>query len=365
MTDGQLLYLCLAGFYLLECLHWLPSGCVSFRSWRPGGRWFAGRSALEFTLAGFQPHAGSWIPTGGFVSAMDWPFLPETDGVRIGPGQVEPGRLLPWSDLHIEVEDRTLWLTSQTSVECATPVEARRLGVLLSELASSDVKERETVASAWWTSTTSTARARRALRIRKLIQSRLAFPCWIVFVLCFGTIPAIYWFVGWKNYALLLAIVLLLGNLAEIALRTFRLEKRLFHGSAGERWLQAIQNILLPVHAMKAAERLGSPLAMELHPVCLARVLLPPEAATAMTGGWFRRWKFMADSDPMRAAQAVWLPKIETWMHGMDFDLADLQRAPKDLAPNERYCPRCHTTYGQAGISCLDCGGIKTVQTEH
>lgn len=361
MTDGQLLYLCLAGFYLLECLHWLPPGCLSFRAWRPGGRWALGKSKLEFTLAGFQPHVGPLLPASGFFVAMEWPLMLETDGVRIGRSQSGAGSFIPWEDLDLRTEERRLWLNEGRSVSFVTSAEALSMAPLLLKLRKAKPASRQSLIDAWWRTTTHPARARHALRLRQLIQRELGFSSWLIFVHCFAVIPVVYWFVGWKGLAMPMAAAMLLVLQLDVTFRRFCIEKKILKRPAGPRWLEAIQTFLLPVHAMKAAENIGARLGSGIHPATMATVLLPRRSARACVGHFWRGWNFTSATDSFRATADAWLPGISTWVEHLGWRKEELETPLPGMTGDERFCPRCHSWYGASGRLCQDCGGIETV----
>lgn len=361
MTDGQLLFLCLAGFYLLECIHWLPPGFVSFRAWRPDGRWSVGRSKLEFSLAGFQPHLGPLLPAGGFFATQSWPVLLEPDGIRSGVSLQGQGWFLRWEDVEVKPDDRRIWLGGGHMVQLRTAGEANELAILVHRLKRSSVDERESLIDLWWSGSTHPSRVRRAHRLRRLVQREIGFQGWMVFAWCFGVIPVVYWFVGWEGYSLLMAVAALLLLQLDIAVRRFFLEKHILKRPAGERWLEAIQTFFLPLHAMKAAEAMGIGLTAGIHPVAIASALLREREARPFVGRAWRDWRFLPASTDARP-RAIWAGRLEAWMDRLGWPTEELEAPPAPQPGEERYCPRCHVGFSASALHCQDCAGIGTIE---
>ncbi len=357
MTDGQLLLAVFTGFYLVECLHWLPLGSVILSSWAGRG-WVAQRPSADLSAKG-SGLAMAWPlpPLGSFLVADNGPIIPDADGIWTTQA---PVLRLQWHELTPRQEDQGVWLTRHTKLNCASRRSAQQLHNFLLEAQKLNPAKRKRLIDAWWQRTFSLPAARAAVKRYRLAASILRFPCLFVFALCFLWLPFLFWFYG-ESLRLLLGFVSLFLATALTAFTWRSLDRRLHPQEKRTRWPQVLHLLFMPSHAMRAHDLFGIEALAGFHPLTAASCLLPADALLAQAAQTWRRWRFMGPQDPLRPAADLVLPKLQTLCQRLGLSPAELESAPTRQTHAQSYCPCCHTQFLLPSAICKDCYGAETL----
>lgn len=358
MTDGQLLLAVFIGFYVLECLHWLPLSSTVFHTWAVRRGWSV-RTPLPMLAAPGKGVVITWPlpPLGGFLAADGWSILPDEQGLWT---TLDPVRRVRWDELAPQAEAAKVQLTKTVAVSCASPRASKRLFTFLKEVQAAQGEERRHLIEAWWESSISLPRARAAVRRYRLAASLLRWPCTLVFAICFASLPYLFWYRGGGVEVLPAFASLLLTN-GLVAFTWRWLDRRLYPQEKRLRWPQVLHLIVMPAHTMRAHDLLGLDLLAGVHPLAAAGSLLPRPQLAAYASELWRRWHFMGPQDPLAGAAPQVLPCLERLCQRLKLDKAELETVPARQPNTESYCPRCLAQFQRTGAKCKDCNGTETV----
>lgn len=362
MTDGQLLLAVFTAFYVIECLHWMPAQAVVLSTIGSRGGWRASKPWLAGEASAAGPALAWPLPLlGGFLVADAWPVLPDVEGLVIGEGQHGAGRRLLWSDIKPVLEQRTISLAPKAKVRCASVHGARQVLAFLEEARSLSMNERNLACERWWAQSLSVPRAHASVRRWRLAARALRLPCVLVFCMCFGWLPFLYWKHSEDHFRLLIAALALLAANALIATTWRALDRRFFGTAKTGRWAHLLHLLFLPMHTIRAHDLIGLDVAAGHHPVPLASALLPDEAFKTFAAEYWRRWRFRGPSDPLQLSSVVVLPRLRACYERLGVSIAELERNPSPLAGSQSYCPCCHAQFVIQGNACSDCFGVTTI----
>lgn len=349
-----------AGFYLLECFHWLPLSCVIFKSslraWsvsQPSSQLCAGGSGLAI----------AWpLPMlGDFVVAQPWLILPDENGVVLAEPHPQAGDRVAWADMQPVVEDKQLKLKPGVVVHTATKPAAIHLRDKLVAVRDAKSHHRKQLIAAWWDDSLNLPKARAAVRRYRIAARALRMSCVFAFLLCFIYLPFLFWFTGGGVRVLIGFVALLLLN-AMIAFTWRSIHRRLHPASTQARWPQVLHLLLVPAHTIRAHDLFGADSLTGFHPLAAAGALLKPAELRAFVAPLWRRWKYCGESDPMRDSASLMLQRIEACIQRLGINLATLDEAPPQPPDAQSYCPQCHTQFNAAEATCDSCRGVKTLR---
>jgi len=361
MTDEQTLFAVFTLFYLVECLFWLPLGTVVLSTWTVRRGWTASHpSPLVSTGAKGVTMAWPLPPLGSLLVAQPWPVIPDAAGLWVGPGQLHEGKRLEWTAIRPKQEERTVTLAPGVELQCTSAGEAQWLMEFLRKAAADSETERGQTLETFWRSSLSLPRARAAVRRYRLAASSLRMPCLGVLLISFGWIPLLFWRFGGSSWRVLAGFASLLLMTTMVALIWRHLDFRLFPNSRRKRWAQMLHLVFMPAHTIRAHDLIGAEVLAGLHPLPAASRVLKPAAFKALASQTWLAWKFRPASDPLLAAAAVVLPRLEACCRRLGLSVADMEAAPARQGTAASYCPRCHSQFSLAAATCGNCGDIPT-----
>ena len=362
MTDGQLLLAVFAAFYLAECVHWLPLHSVVFSTWTLHRGWGSSRPSPLASANGCGA-AFAWPlpPLGSFLTTQEWPIIPATPGLWIGPGQLHEGKRLDWADLRPVLEQRSLKLGAGIEVKCSSVRAAELLLTFLTQTAAMEPDLRAQAVEVSWHQSLSLPRARAALRRFRLGSAGLRLPCLFVAFLAFAYVPLLYWRFGGSSLQMLFAVIGLFLLTSLVAFTWRSLARRLFPEKKDGLWGEVLHQVFMPAHAIRAIDVLGVGAMAGIHPLAAAAVVLRPEALRAFASLTWREWKHRPVKDPLHSATVIVLPQIKAFSKRIGFSIEELEAPPERQSGATCYCPRCQAQFTVAGSQCEQCGGVATV----
>lgn len=361
MTDGQLLLAVFTAFYLAECLHWLPLQATVLSTWALRRGWSAGRPSPHVAARG-RGLALAWPlpPLGSLLTTQSWPVLPDKDGLRVGPGQLQEGKRLDWQAVAPVLDQRNLKLGQGLEVQCTSRREASLLAAFLRETAALKPARRQASIEAFWQSSLSLPRARAALRKYRLATWALRLPCLTVFLAGFCWMPLLFWQFGGSSWRVLVGFASLLALTTMVAFVWRALHRRLFPDSKGRTWGEVLHLIFVPAHTMRAHDLIGVEVMAGVHPLAAAATVLKRPALKAFASSTWSFWRFRPASDPLADTAPSVLPRIEACVLKLGFTLEELQASPSKQAGALSYCPRCQAQFTLTETACEQCGGVAT-----
>ncbi|MBP7950482.1 MAG: hypothetical protein KA004_12575 [Verrucomicrobiales bacterium] len=375
MSDGPFIFLLLAGFYLTECLIWVPSG-----SWVFVGDW-AGRWTFRPATSGVGNDRGRLVFAGifpwaaGCCVAEEWRFMAGRTFVStfripapgLGSRIPVPPVTLRREDLgRVTLQDRSILQPGGIPVAVyANAVSAAKWTEILRRLSSPGE----------WPG--SVVQAFEAADDSKVLEERMAvFSAarnWLnllglnLFLLLFLAAPLCYHWGGGIRLYLVFALILIHGGIG--ASLFARAHRRLYPSSRRDRWLQALQIALVPTHAMRASDYLGKDSAGSAHPLAVAGCLLDKprhrRLASVFASDLSAPLPFPDISADVKTAaeefhRDVELPLLQQRMEAAGLDWAALTAMPEPGMTGKAVCPRCRAEYEARILACEDCRGIAT-----
>ena len=377
MTDGQAFLLVFAIIYLSDCLVWLTPAAhavISRRSWH----FDAKRSAVFFPglKKGFAflralPPLGTVFVTEGWIVTPGPGGLSPVSRENPNPGRLVPpapeARFMAWPEVEsVRVEECRILVNGKVFCRCATFAGARLLGSFLERLSRMTPGERSAAISAHVRRAFDERRARRKADWFRRAVRPLRWTCCLLFFGIFLLVPYSYWrFEDEPPFFLTLGAVWLL--MWQAAIEFWFLHRRLYPALAQERWQHVILSLLFPQHAIRSIDTLSRGFLTECHPLAIVAALGIRSDFESFAGRVRRdalhpiplsekESPAVVESEDFRTRH--WLPAIESLLKRKDFTKEE--RATADGGGSAE-CPRCAGEYQQAGIPCIDCGGILTV----
>lgn len=300
-------------------------------------------------------------PLGGLLVPEPWPLIPDEQGFWLGELHPAAGTRLRWEDIDPHVDQRTIILTRRIRLTAVTPRRATSLANWLASVKSAKTSQRQKLIEAFWRRTFNLRAARAHVRQYRIAANALRWLCSLVFVLCFLWLPFVYGWFGEEDWRLPAGAVVLMLCTALIALAWRRLDKRLVPQDTSGRWLGFLHHFLMPQHAMRALDHLSVELLSDLHPLAVAKVLLPTEDLQILAAETWRHWRYRSPTDPLHEAGHTVIPRIEAACQAWDLPIGQLEEPPPRDSDAQAYCPRCHTSFTAGASSCDECGGVALV----
>ena len=360
MTDGQWLLAIFAGFYLIECLHWLPLGCAVFKASARARRWSVSGPSAQLAAQNCGLAVAWPLPLlGNFLVAQPWLILPDEEGLSLSDGHPRTGERVSWSDVKPVVDQSNVVIAHGLRVRCATPRAARSLRDFLVEAKAAKLNPRRTLISEWWQNSLSLPRAKAAARRYRIAASVLRWPCVLGFLVCFIYLPWLFWFFsGGVRVLAGFASLLLLNTLIAFTWRA--LDRRLHPKCQAARWGQVLHLIFMPAHTLRALDLLGADALLGIHPLAAAGVMLSETDRQTFASQLWRRWNYAGTKDSARKIVPQVLPKLEANIKQQGLALSTLDAPPERPSNAASYCPQCHTQFDQPKATCESCAGVET-----
>ncbi|MCB1227609.1 MAG: hypothetical protein KDK99_17465 [Verrucomicrobiales bacterium] len=359
MTDGQTLLLVFALLYAVESVLWVQRGAWVFRR-RMLPRSWSGR-CLEgsFELAARHPVLPRLIPPGELLLvAADPPCYPDEDGIWIAEAQAQAGQHLSWEEIRPRAVQSQLQLTNQVRLPCNSERAAIEWAERLDRI--TQARDRAAAVEAQWQEWANRARVRRVRRRWRRVHAALAAPLWWLFVTGFGLLPLTVWRLGWEHPSTWLAATALLGGCLWMTCTWASIDVRVLRRRPWPAWVERIQCLLYPPHAMAVIHSAGKEMTLHLHPLAVAREFLPQEEARRVTAPIWRRWRYPGKGDSLEPMHRALRHRLDALVIALGWDLQELQVSAPE-AGTVCQCPRCGTAYQMPRADCADCRGVATV----
>jgi hypothetical protein len=377
VSDEQLLLLCLAGLYALECACLLRRDETALITpGRTGCRPRRGIDAYGNERWGLSINHP--VPAWGYAAVCQaWPLSLGTHAVFSYVTQApNPGR----RPLHLErfvrydelvsvrADGRSVRVNGELFVLTGSHLAATRIRGLLEELRDASPDQRAALIDGLLARSTDIASvASAAGRLRRETRALLGL-CMALCLFLFVIAPWVTWRAGLEStWAVLLAILVLLNT--SVALEFHRVHRRLYPESGPERRAALAGMLLFPLATLRAHDRVWRQALAEYHPLAAAAVLCPPEVFRDMMAGVLRDLAHPLSppapaSRPEAAATAeAFHARASRAMHRLaevsGIDIGQVLAEPVREVDSRCFCPRCLTQYIVEKECCETCPGVR------
>ncbi len=370
MTEVQVLFLILAGVYLLQCLGWAPLESEVLRiGWRfrakilPHGLPLRfGRHKL-FLLNPFSPLAGAIIcelfPS---VRTSDDGFTadstsPKAEGVTGG----QTIRLNWHEKQQVHSEDKEVRSAGQVLFVAHSEAYAAFLAGVLGRVRKKSPQERDRAFEREFEKMFDTKKVAERLDEYKSHAAFLRTTCVLLFVFLFLMAPVLIRLRGLERiWPVLLAY--LIWSLAWVGWSFLRAHRALYPERKEGRWQQVMVLVLSPFSAIRANDVLLRDLFCAFHPLAVSCVLLSKEDARAQAERNLRQSLFRTDRDAA-SSDAAMRRALESFLAKNGIAREELLRPPRRESQNcQTYCPLCLAQFVLAEGECPDCGDVQLKQ---
>ena len=375
--DLQLLLTILAGFYLLECCHWVRPGCLVFVSWlgeRAGLRGIHQGAFLRNDHGGVL--LGNLFPPGASFQCQFWPVSLSPAGIysyvaqaSTGEGRPDqPARYFGYDEIHKVTNDQNKVLVNERLfVSVCSPDLAQVLVGLIRRLTAMPKEMRNAAIDQALRQAMDTKAVADRYRQARRQTFWLRLWCSLMMVYLFGLVPFLVLNrinVDYDIYFLTYGILLILIQIY------FRGAARaLWSGTSWEVTKQGWIMLISPADAMHAADKLMRSLLSPYHPLAVAQAVCSSEVFRNFSGHVLRDLRHPIE--PVCPTSAVEPLETEQWFRQrLQMAQVELVRA-SGLNPDEcyrppfpdgddskTYCPRCLGQFVLTQGTCHCCGGI-------
>ena len=340
--------------YLWESILWLPLRGVALRwsgirsRWRVllPDRWLVIRETGLIPMLPLWPDTGL-APCQGpplVATANDELHMLTSEGRLISLGEVT------WADIS-EHSNQLIVCGKSTRLTSVRWIGGLRRAKLRGTSPAAAVRQA-------WRLAISPSRAAREWRRWRLVSAPLG---WLTPLLTYGFLvglPLVYVTKG-SSQSLLFALWLwcLMGM---IAAQLWWLGRRVYPDARAALRMDAMLALVVPFHAMRAAEIAAVHAMATTHPVAL--LLSASDLTNPWLANFIRKLVHPSPGDSGDAIQtAEILPVLERVLARLGKVAADYDHPPdRSQDPDAAaYCPRCHGMYLEQVDSCPDCRGVK------
>lgn len=366
MTEVQVLFLILAGVYLLQCIGWAPLESEVLRiGWRFRARILPhglplrfGRHKL-FLLNPFSPLAGAVICE-SFPSVKTTDEGSAADSPSPQIGGVTSGRMirLNWREKQqIHSAGKEVRAAGQVLFLAHSEAYATFLAGVLDRVRKKSSQERDRAFQREFEKMFDTEKVALRLEEYKTHAGFLRTTCVLLFVFLFLMAPVLIRLRGLERiWPVLLAY--LIWSLAWIGWSFLRAHRALYSEHKEGRWQQMMVLALSPFSAIRANDVLLRDLFSAFHPLAVACVLLPKEDARVQAERTLRQSLFRTDTGA--SSDAAMRRALETFLAKNGMPPEELLRPPHRESENCRtYCPLCLAQFVLAEGECPDCGEVQ------
>jgi hypothetical protein len=366
MTEVQVLFLVLAGVYLLQCIGWAPFESEVLRiGWRfrakllPQGLHLHFGQHKLFFLNPFLPLSGAIVcelfPS---VSTVEEESLEKSKFSK--PDEITGRRTVRLSaqeKLQVQSQGKEVRSAGHVLFIAHSEAYATFLAGVLDHVRKRSAQDRDRAFEREFEKMFDTKRI--ALRLEEYHASTvfLRTACVLLFVFLFVLAPVLIWLRGLERiWPILLAY--LIWSLAWIGWSFLRAHRALYPEQKEGRWQQVMVLALSPFSAIRANDVLLRDLFCAFHPLAVGHVLLLKKESQALAERDLRQSLFRTDGDakssdtPMRRVLESFLIKI-----GMPPEEL-LTPPPRESQNCHTYCPLCLSQFVLAEGACPDCGDV-------
>jgi hypothetical protein len=367
MNEVQVLFLILAGVYLLQCLGWAPLESKVLRiGWRFRAKVLAhglpmrfGQHKLFF-LNPFSPLAGAivceWFPSvrnsDEGSSAKSNP--PKSGGV-IGRRTI---RLSGQEKQQVHSAGKEVRSAGGVLFTAHSEAYANFLAGVLDRVRKRSPRDRDRAFEREFEKMFDTKRVALRLEEYKAHAVFLRPACVLLFVFLFLIAPLLVRFRGLQRiWPVLLAY--LIWSLAWIGGSFLRAHRTLYPEQKEGRWQQVMVLALSPFSAIRANDVLLRDLFCAFHPLAVSYVLLSKEESRVQAERNLRQSLFRIDGDAA-TSEAAMRRSLESFLAKTGMLREELLRPPSRESENCRtYCPLCLAQFVLAEGECPDCGEVQ------
>jgi hypothetical protein len=370
MTEVQVLFLILAGVYLLQCIGWAPLESEVLRiGWRfrakilPHGLPLRFGQHKLFLLNPFSPLAGAIIcelfPS---VRTTDDGFTADSTSPKAGG--VTGGQTIRfnWHEKQqIHSKGKEVLSAGHVLFISHSEVYAGFVAGVLDRVRKKSPQERDRAFEREFEKMFDTKKVAERLEEYKSHAVFLRATCVLLFVFLFVMAPVVIRLRGLERiWPVLLAY--LIWSLAWIGWSSLRVHRALYPEQKEGRWQQVMVLVLSPFSAIRANDVLLRDLFCAFHPLAVASVLLSKEDARAQAERDLRQSLFRTDRDAA-SSDAAMRRALESFLAKNGMPREELLRPPHRESQNCRtYCPLCLAQFVLAEGECPDCGEVQLKQ---
>ena len=367
MTEVQVLFLILAGVYLLQCIGWAPHESEVLRiGWRfrakilPHGLPLRFGQHKLFLLNPFSPLAGAIIcESFPSVSTSDEAF--PADLTPLKAGGVTGGQTIRfnWQEkTQIQSLGKEVRSAGHVLFLAHSEAYATFLAGVLDRVRKKSLQERDRAFEREFEKMFDTKKVAERLEEYKSRAVLLRTTCVLLFAFLFLMAPVLIRLRGLERiWPVLLAY--LIWSLAWVGWSFLRAHRTLYPEQKEGRWQQAMVLVLSPFSAIRANDVLLRDLFCAFHPVAVASVLLSKEDARAQAERNLRQSLFRTDGDAA-SSDAAMRRALESFLAKNGMPREELLRPPRRESQNcQTYCPLCLAQFVLAEGECPDCGDVQ------
>jgi hypothetical protein len=367
MNDVQVLFLVLAGVYLLQCIGWAPLESEVLRiGWRfrakilPHGQHLCFGQHQLFFLNPFSPLAGA-VVCELFPSVSTGKEGSFASSSPAKPAEVTGRRTIriPWQEKQkiqsvgkeIQSEGRVLFIAH--SEACAS----FHAGVL-ERLRKKSPQDRDHAFEREFEKMFDTKKVALRLEEYRAHTAFLRTACVLLFVFLFLIAPVLIRLRGLERlWPVLLAY--LIWSLAWIGWSFLRAHRALYPEQKEGRWQQVMVLALSPFSAIRANDALLRDLFCAFHPVAMGHVLLSKAESRVQAERTLRHSLFRTNQDAT-SSDAAMHRALESFLAETGMPPEELLSPPHRESENcQTYCPLCLAQFVLAEGECPDCGEIQ------
>ena len=369
MTEVHVLFLILAGVYLLQCIGWAPLESEVLRiGWRfrakilPHGLPLHFGQHKLFLLNPFSPLASAIIcelfPS---VGTTDDGFPANSTPAKTDAVTGARTIRFNWHERQqIHSQGKEVLSAGQVLFFAHSQAYAAFLAGILDRVRKKSPQERDRAFEREFEKMFDTKKVAERLQEYKSHAALLRTTCVLLFVFLFLMAPVLIRLRGLERiWPVLLAY--LIWSLAWIGWSFLRAHRALYPEQKEGRWQQVMVLALSPFSAMRANDVLSRDLFCAFHPMAVACVLLSKEDARVQAERTLRQNLFRAGTEA--SSDAAMLRALESFLARNGMPREELLRPPPRESQNCRtYCPLCLAQFVLAEGECPDCGDVQLKQ---
>jgi hypothetical protein len=374
MSEWTTLFVVAAGLYLIECCVWTKSTrTVLYRHSWPRV-WRVARGAdLPGNFRGGIAVVDLFRWSGAVAIAGEWPLAISPDGLTnvaptVGSDSASRLRYVPFEEIrHVDTQPGEIRINGHAFARVSSPLLAHHLAREIKSLCRQRPNKRAAAIRAGVAATLNQNAVAAAWAAVQQHGARLAPLSAVLFLWVFVASPVLVFTLGpLRVWPILLAALLALTG--AIAVSYFRAHRRLFPELSYDRWTNAVSMAVLPMSAMRGADKLTRDALSLYSGLVIAPHLCGGTASLAYLRA--ESMDFECSGDSLEAAgdaaecirwfRELLLAESEAALKRLHLDPF---KAPLREDDCESYCPRCHSQYLSGNTrSCSVCADVQLVR---
>jgi hypothetical protein len=367
MTEVQVLFLVLAGVYLLQCIGWAPLESEVLRiGWR-----FRAKALSQELRMRFGQHKLFFLnPFSPLAGAIVCEFLPSVRTRQEGsPAKSDSskadgvtGRRMIWLNeqekQQIHSSGKEVRSSSRVLFIAHSEAYASFLAGILDRIRKRSTQDRGRTFEREFEKMFDSKKVALRLEEYRAHTVFLRTACVLLFVFLFLLAPVFIRLRGLERiWPVLLAY--LVWSLAWIGWSFLRAHRALYPEQKEGRWQQVMVLALSPFSAIRANDVLLRDLFCAFHPLAAGYVLLSKEEFRVQAERILRQSLFRADGDATSSDTSI-RRGLESFLMKIGMPPEELLNAPQRESENcQTYCPLCLAQFVLAEGECPDCGDVQ------